>query len=431
LSTSLTAAQDALILNRQNHDLLCVEGDSGNEYVDPTRMYSMLFIQAGIPSFIIEKAASEGISAERAIREEGFPPDDFIEGESRILAGMRSKKNEVVGNFLSDIYTTEFDTQGYVREDSSPAADRFVFDLSPGKVQRFVIRCIDVVSVPDYATRINEFVAQFAKGFRLRKDIDELTLIAAAPTAGSLKERIEGVRSAKLATLSITRDYEANANTVSAIGAAGFQVGRFLPFVAYHFEDSEGNDDDVEVVSPGIIYDEVFPSQLGDPHVTANLFLPVDVKNNAQRAALSASAEPSFRLGRDLVTLGAYTAPFDGPLWILPTIAPLAEVSHVIDAGTNEQFEKAENFFGIGTRVGIKMKLPTVPIVDSATLSVDYEVLRLFAGDQSTFDMFEVSLGWTPKDVPYFGISISYRNGENELTFQNEQNLNIGLGARF
>ena len=64
----------------------------------------------------------------------------------------------------------------------------------------------------------------------------------------------------------------------------------------------------------------------------------------------------------------------------------------MLDSGSNEEFQKAEDYLAIGAKVGVKLKLPTVPIVEAATLTTEYRFMHTYSITDKSFDNFEVSL---------------------------------------
>ncbi len=434
---------DAHPLTPSNQPLLCEE-HNGTKYVVPDRLYSEIINLADIPPIIIADAVKRGMTFEEMVENVKFPDENSIKGAAKKLKKIQELKLQIILNTTGaqgspDTAANYLFTQGYVVEDSTNVPRKYWIPRIFGTESAVVIRCVAPDKRSESVKRINTFIDKHLTNFRFRQSLHELSLSNERPEDQTPDKKREALTSAKLATFSYARDYEKNSKNVAADGVVGYRIGNVTPFFGYKFLDRKGGDEDIEVISPGIQYSALVFDQkpkLGEKErifvqLRSNLFTAFDLNNDAQRLAFDATFEPGFSIGTNLISFGAYTAPFDGPVWIRPSIRPLLEASHVFDEGSNKQFEDAEDFFGVGTEAGLKLKVPTVPVLDSWLLNFDYRVLQLVAGDDETYDFFDVSLNWTPKDVPYFGISLSYKEGQNGFTFQDQETFSVSIGARF
>lgn len=443
LSANEAVSQVAHPLIPSNQPLLCEE-ENGTRYVIPDQLYSEIMNLANIPPIIIADAFKRGVTFEEMVEDMTFPDESSIEGAAKKLKQMRKRKLEIVLNTTgaqgsSNTAANYLLTQGYIVEESTGVSSKYWIPRIFGHSSPVVVRCVKPNEEPTTVKKVNAFIDKHLENVRFRANLHELSLSNEAPEDQTPDERRKVLSSAKLAEFSYAKDYEKNSKNIAAEGVLGYRVGDATPFISYKFLDRKGNDKDIEVVSPGIQYSSLIldrKSKTSSPervflHLRGNLFNAFDLENDAQRLALKTTLEPGFSIGTNLISFGAYTAPFDGPVWIRPSIRPLLEASHVFDAGSNQQFEDAEDFFGVGTEAGLKLKFPEIPILDSWLFNFDYRVLQLIAGEDNVYDFFDVSLNWTPKDVPYFGISLSYKNGQNDFTFQDQETLSVSIGVRF
>ena len=420
----------AVVLKSANQSLLCKpNAEDGLDYVEARDLYALILAEAKISNVLISDA---GAGMRDLVLDPNFPPNSSRPGAEAKLEEMRNAKNGIVNAVIGDLSAFAAAQQGYLMQTASDLPEKFKFIGFFKNEPPFAIKCEEVSTPGSRAKEINKSIISALGGLRIRKDIDELTLITEEPTDETVKEREKGLKSAKLATFSVAQNYETDETTIGIEGAIGYRIQNFTPFVAYETIEKSGDDNDIEVVSPGILYDKLFLKAIGPAaiHVRGKAFTALDLEQEAQRLAFEGSLEPGFSIAPGFA-LGGYSAPFDGPVWIRPSVQLIGEASHVVDAGSSVELAEADNFFGVGTKAGLKVKLPELPILNTATLSFDYRVLQMIAGDDALYDQFEVSLDWTPEDLPYLGVSVSYEIGENQQTYQDEESLTFSLGVRF
>lgn len=296
-----------------------------------------------------------------------------------------------------------------------------------------------------------------ASNFVIRKNIKELIILASDPSDERADERTDSLESAQYATVSYTKDYENDTKNFSFEGVMGYRINRWFPFLGYKSENLNGDDKDLEVVTPGIIYDGLkFDHGKSVTHIKAQGFGVLDRENHAER--LNFSLEAELPIGTDNFWFGQYNTPFAGDsdyggspqtytdpwptefaeksflakLWIRPQLNLLTEASHVTDPGTNSDFKEADNYWGLGGSFNLKIRTPHLATLKNLLLTLDYRYLRRFAIDENeNIRQLQTTLEWAPDDAKNYGFSVSYTNGENALTFQDEDVFKVSLGIRY
>lgn len=441
------------ILIAENQPLLC---DNVKQYVSPNKFYDMILAEAKIPRGLLPKAPEEPkkttipnlsvVHPEELIRKREtrklreavlsskFPASDLIPNAGKKLEAMRKLKNKILDMTDDAISFVVAENQGYVRVNEAGSPKQFLLH-ELGDPGVFSLKCkkpSERVQTAKKSKEINKEIRKVFIDFRLRKTVEELSISTGESPDLSVKDLTKEVSSAKLAKFSFTRDFEKDSKSASFEGVAGYRIGEFTPHIAYKFQNQDGRKKDIQIVSPGILHDRVFKNVIGaaSVHLKSRAFGVLDLEQNGERLAVNVSAEPGISVAKGL-RLGAYDYLLGSPILMRPVINFITEGSYILNAAENEKFRSASDFIGLGGSAGLKFKWPGIPIIESATLSAEFWYLHLFGSDDLNLDRLEVSLDWSPKEAPYFGISASYEQGENKMSFQDEDVVKLGVGVRF
>ena len=151
-----------------------------------------------------------------------------------------------------------------------------------------------------------------------------------------------------------------------------------------------------------------------------------DFANDASRLRLRAIATPGIDRSIGLCRIGSFTG---GPLRRRCEFAAEIEAAHVLRRGRTELGD-FDNFLALGGRASFELFLPTSGDDTGFLGSVQYRFLPVIHGAPDDIERFEARLAhrfWTSESIGV-DVGVTYTRGTNELSFEDEDVLTLGLG---
>lgn len=115
-----------------------------------------------------------------------------------------------------------------------------------------------------------------------------------------------------------------------------------------------------------------------------------------------------------------------------------ARIAHVFDAGTSMDLQDVDDdqFVLLGGEVGYRIwpdfdNFPGAEFLNSFSASASYSYLGNVAGALEDQDRFNLALGYSPQGLRFTEISLSYEEGNNTQTFQEEGLFRLSFGVRY
>ena len=246
------------------------------------------------------------------------------------------------------------------------------------------------------------------------------------------------LKDATPASIQFDRDGVADKNTFKINGIVGVRIGHesgafhLIPYLSYENKSITGAGNDVEKLSPGLLFVHRYETPLLAVHTKLEASYIDDLRQNSHQGKLRLYVEPAFALrqGRG-VLFGSYLKPI-GPLWLRPDFTLIADLSKVFKAGTSAELANADDYYGFGGELSLRARLEVGrPISD---LSIKAGIRQLFMMgeiNQKHVRRWYGSIEYAPKDFPYIGVSLQFTRGENDDTFQDEKTYGLGLTLRY
>jgi hypothetical protein len=269
---------------------------------------------------------------------------------------------------------------------------------------------------------------------RLRGAVKDLTVKA------------DNLKSAKPASVTYQRDNEADTTTFDINGVLGYHFGDssgafdIIPYISYENRSVTGGKGDINTLSPGMLFGYKFGTPEYSLHTRLEASLMADRLYDSSQLKLRVYADPAFNLGQDLeqglvqgrgILFGSNIL-FRDKLQFRPDLTLIGDVSHVFDEGTNPALSKANNYYGLGGELSLKLRLYKIKIISDFDLQGGVRYLKLF-GDINKHEArrWFGSLNYSPEKFPYFGIALSYSKGEDDNTFKDVDTYNLNFTFRY
>lgn len=235
----------------------------------------------------------------------------------------------------------------------------------------------------------------------------------------------------KPATLGFARDEIANTETVSFNAAVGLAfetpdlVWAATPFVAWQYKDVTGAGD-IDRVSPGVLLTHRMAGDDLVLHSRLELAYVVDREQSSEQLKARLYVDPAIRTPGGLL-FGDWLRR-DGPVRFRPDLTLIADLSEVRDPGSNAAFLAGGSYQGLGGDLRLLMDYAPV---EGLTLLVGRRQLWL-SGDLALDEAgrWYGKLEYKFKTSP-IGIALTYSEGENDDTFQNEDTTALELTFRY
>jgi hypothetical protein len=171
-----------------------------------------------------------------------------------------------------------------------------------------------------------------------------------------------------------------------------------------------------------------------------------DLEEDASQGKLRFYVDPAFALRRSStgtaqrsppndpgpgILFGSYLRPI-GPLQVRPELTIIGDVSLVFDDGDNEQLAGADAYAGIGGLVSLRARLNLGQPISDFELEGGVRYLRLFGDiEQTLADRWFASLTYSPQNLPYLGVGLTYNSGQNDDTFQKIEFYGLNVSLRY
>lgn len=428
-----SARADVLsVLNKNREGELCVRRPSGDLAVDPVRLADALLRSEDITDYFLDRANPAGqsdgsVSAEEkiyAIASADAPFGSAGENTDRAFREAAARRDNLLMDLQGrltarripgDIYelvTTSADPRGVLARDLFVAPDANY------------LRCADT----DEAESVSQATSlptlegtAFFEGIILRGELDDLHVP---------RGKISEVETAKL---SFQHSYVDGSEVFSADGVLGYQFGGFVPYVRVQHSDLDpdsSGEGDIFFVAPGFSLTSNILTDYFATSLTLNPTVIFDIENDAERFTVRGTAGPSFTVpGFDVPIFGGYIN-FLGPLSVRPDIEFITEGSILLgDEGDGGDIP--DDYVGIGALASLDFRLTGLRALSATLISLDYRNIQTLIGESENIDRFEVAATVAAPDFPYVGLTLSYENGDNEETHQDEEFFKAALGVRF
>ncbi len=446
LLASVVALPDTAIafpLSKPNAELLCVPSASGDKYVLPDRLYGQILKDAGLPFFQFGEVTDYAAS----VFDKTFPQDKPGDDEVTVKrnASVREAKTKVLTNMTDLVDENEFGISGFrFRRMSAAHEDKFAFRpvQVAGSTFAAVISNPDDINAPmvvfceppedeDRPDDVADKEPSFLDGFRLRKNLDELSIATFSPTNQTADELKKERKKAKLATFSILDDRENDARTVSLEGVVGYRLGNWMPFIGFKSEDQAGQDNDIQVLTGGLQFDYLTtwdnaPFQF---YTKGQGYGVLDEENEAENIKFRITTSPSgnlmedFRIGAENKTLGGFI--------YRPLVSLIGEGTLMTDKGSNAIFNRTDDYWGLGGSIDLQIRNNQVDGLKNFNLNAGYRYLRVLSNEDLNIRTFNTSLEWAPGEDALFGVSLTYDKGEHAETFQDQDIVKVNLGVKY
>lgn len=439
-----TSAHATDLLTKDNQGVLCEPGQlAGTRFVSPDNMYALIVTETNVPARLVRR----GTDFAKMALDANYPSDSDLPNSTKKLKAVRKLKNEIISEIQGlqalrsqgigapikgyRFFTTNASTAniGFKAVDIG-GVKRKLFTVDGDQTKTVGIECIETEKKPQTAN--NDDKPSFARGFRLRKNLNELAIVTGSRTDQSDADLLTERQAAELATLSFTRDYENKTKSLGAEAVLGYRVQNWTPFIGFKAHNQDGQDDDIEYITSGLQYDRLFKTGNAGWFVQSKgqAYGVFDREHDAESIKFRISAEPGGNI-TDGLPIGGQGFLFGGNLAFLPSVNLFSEGVLMMDQGTNTEFTRLNDYWGLGGEANIKLSVPYVPIANSALLSLGCRYFRIVSDDDKLVRNFHVSLDWTPKDTPYFGVALSYDKGDDAETLQEQDIFKISFGARY
>jgi hypothetical protein len=435
------AAQDidaVFVPERQSE--LC----KGGRVVDPGRLLGAVIDEARVPASLIETVSRTRPPEESpearvyedrrhaVTRDHPFGPDSAQFGQRAADAATRLQ--QIRGSFGTFLGSGGRPAQGYrVIRDGTPVAAAVYIPVDSvfARPARVTIECVTLAARPavDAKAPDDAAVMNTLTRFRIRGKLEDL---------GVPRDQL-AARAVKPAEISFKRDEEVGGgDTIQLNGILGYELTRSTALEAWHFTlygwyqrtdlPDASKKSDVDALSVGAhvntlwkLADTVWLAGSASPEAT------FDFEQRSETLKLKADASPGFALGAGQV-LGGF-GDLIGPFAFRPTISGIAELAQVLDEGRNPALEDSEQYFGLGVDLGLKIRLPAVPLLENLVASVDYRHLQLFGASIDKVRRLSASLIYNFNT--YVSLKLGYEDGRNVETFQDERYWTISFGVRY
>lgn len=448
-ATPLTAA---------NFPLLCRPDAAGRLTVDSDRLALALVDSAGA-TLLLDGANDRGV-ADQSIQTVSTPsqpsePTYLVvqaaasAGDARLFAppGAAALRNALISELNS------IDVNALLR-DGLPAGDRRRFRamIRPGRqsgqqpggidpAKLFGPDAVYTIVCEEEPPRPDPARTDAAEGDRPREDVDPERGIRVAPVLrGSvqalwIEQEGSEFAASDAANISYDRDDVADTDTFRINGIVGLQIlsrsGTFgaVPYISYQRSSVTGPND-IEKLSPGLLLTHAYEGRSLALHSRLEISYIDDMEQGSRQGKLRLYIDPTFRLGRLGPLFGSSLRLIDG-LFFRPELTLIADASRIFRAGTSTALANADSYFGAGGDLSLSVG-PASGALDFVRLTVGARDLAMFGGiDQDHIRRWYGSLTFTPPDFPYFGLSLTFTDGENDDTFQVEERVSLGLTFRY
>lgn len=246
------------------------------------------------------------------------------------------------------------------------------------------------------------------------------------------------LKDATPASIRFDRDGVSDKNTFKINGIVGFRIGhesgafQLIPYLSYENKSITGAGNDVEKLSPGLLFVHRYESPSLAVHTKLEASYIDDLQQDSHQGKLRLYVDPAFALGGGRgVLFGSYLKPI-GPLWLRPDLTLIADVSKVFRAGTSAELANTEDYYGFGGELSLRARLELGrPISDLSFKAGVRQLFMMGEINQQNVRRWYGSIDYAPKDFPYVGVSLQFSRGENNDTFQDEKTYGVGLTLRY
>jgi hypothetical protein len=187
---------------------------------------------------------------------------------------------------------------------------------------------------------------------------------------------------------------------------------------------------DISYFAPGVAVNYTFVRKDGsfayDLQANASPFF--DTKNGSVFYAADLIFSPSFRVG-DHILFGA-PLPVLGPLKVVPDLSLISRYVIIEDAGKSRLFKDADNYFSAGFDSAAEFYLLDVSdLLSNFSVSLGYG-RRFNTNGIADVERFSVGLNYKPTSEN-FTVSLTYIDGPDVNTLQDEERLQLTVGIKY
>lgn len=261
---------------------------------------------------------------------------------------------------------------------------------------------------------------------RLRGDVPSL-LVAQRDLADAVPAQV-----------GLFKDFEADTRTVTLNGVLGVSLQhpdgdwQMIPYLSYQRTETDGDDDDINAVTPGLVGSYAWSSAAAALRVSLAGSYLIDIEQAARVGNVTLSADPTWQTAVGPL-FGGYLTPL-GPIRFRPELRLTARSGWIFDEGNERsEFLGAQSYAGLGGIIGVQARLDYGQPWSDFLFSAGLEDLRIVAGDIDRNDVkrWTAGLQYAPKNFPYIGLGFNYSNGDNPETFQSEDYYRVGVDLRY
>lgn len=437
-----TAAVAADVLTKENETFLC-RGEDGQRTVDVRRLAQIIVAEAGIPDVLIDGVTgnlNDGVTYDEilfVVRNTSAPffqvdyADPFISAKRDALIDIVESLNRVIADPQADGL--------YVRlpegEDAGRTTALVFFENPP----RMLIACIGEAPPATAPAREETRAGTLPGWLRIRGEIEDLS---AKPSDLPGEAAFQ---------IGLFEDLHSDSREFSVDGVVGIALGgeagyvNYAPYLQVNWNEfSDDAETDVGALTPGFLlefsglnlYEVRTPSNdFGNGNIISDMGLSValteDIEQDARKGVLSAFLQPSITTSAGQL-FGTYLDPF-GPFYFRPELTLLSEAAWIFADGESPELADAQNYIGLGGDLSVKLRVPGVPLLSNFTGEVGVRDLRFIAGDinSDSARRWRAAFRYNPPNFPYVALQLSYEDGDNIATFQNEKFYRFGVGIQY
>ncbi len=294
----------------------------------------------------------------------------------------------------------------------------------------------------------NEVSSELPVAFRLRGDVKDL----------HERRDASGFDEVKPARLSFMHDGEASSTTLGVTAVAGWEVTEdilgmnsylsLIPFLSVEVQEAD-SEDDIFKVAPGFLIAHAIETPEYAVHSRGELSWIADLEQGSDQGKVRLYVDPAFSLyggstsrdGNEAtpawggsargILFGSQIGPY-GPFLVRPDMTLIGDLSWVADDGNSPELEGASIYGGLGGEADLQVRLYDSGLASEFVVGGGLRYLQLFGDiDEPNTHRWFAALSYEPSQLPYFGVDLTYSNGDNPDTLQEEDRVELGFSLRF
>ena len=260
----------------------------------------------------------------------------------------------------------------------------------------------------------------------------------------SASELPKAFKNAEAASVAYNNNDEEETTSAEVDVAAGLSFNQstddsrltYIPYLQYGRSKtsvSDGPGTDKEFASTGLLI-ELFQrvSYFNNWYLTAQPSVTLDLEQKSETFAFKASVEPTFSIeSRDFpFILGGYNDTWLGLIAVRPDLKAVFEGGYVFDNGSSPDLKDEQEYFGAGIEPELAIR-PIMPFLDRFKFSLSYRYMEITGLELDEVERVDVGATYDLATDGQYTVRLSYVDGENPNTFQDENFWGVTFGVKF